>query len=64
MCYHYTKEAWWVRQASNLRPPDLQSGALPSELHTREKNMAVAVGIEPTRNGLEPSPPSLGTFAT
>jgi hypothetical protein len=26
--------------------------------------VAVAVGIEPTRNGLEPSPPNLGTFAT
>ena len=38
---------WWVRTESNRRHLELQSNALPTELLTLYKKMAVPTGIEP-----------------
>ena len=42
---------WWIRLESNQRHPDLQSGALPSEL--RVHYLVSRVGFEPTTCGLK-----------
>ena len=42
---------WQARQASNLQPPDSESGALPIEL--RAPLLDTPAGLEPAWSGLE-----------